>query len=67
MDSLADIYDGVQVATENDSGGRSRKLVRKYADRYDLSNDEVGHLLRVHEGHEHVVQNGEHWRIPEPE
>lgn len=65
LDTLADIYGGVQVATENDSRGRSRKMVRQYADREDLSSDEVGHLLRVLEGHELVVQDGNRWRIPE--
>lgn len=67
LDTLADIYGGVQVATENDSRGRSRKMVRQYADREDLSSDEIGHLLRVLEGHELVVQDGNRWRIPEAE
>lgn len=67
LDTLADIYGGVQVATENDSRGRSRKMVRQYADREDLSSDEVGHILRVLEGHDLVVQDGNRWRVAENE
>lgn len=67
LDTLADIYGGVQVATENDSRGRSRKMVRQYADREDLSSDEIGHILRVLEAHELVVQDGNRWRISETE
>lgn len=47
LDTLADIYAGVQAATDTDSRGRSRKMVRQYAHREDLSSDEVGQLLRV--------------------
>lgn len=67
LETLADIYGGVQVATENDSRGRSRKMVRQYADREDLSSDEIGHILRVLEAHDLVVQDGNRWRIPESE
>lgn len=63
LETLADIYGGVKVATENDSRGRSRKMVRQYADREDLGSDEVGHILRVLEGHELVVQDGNRWRV----
>lgn len=62
LDTLADIYEGVELATEQDSRGRSRKMVRQYADRKDLSSDEVGHLLRVLEGQGLVVQEGNRWR-----
>lgn len=67
LDTLADIYQGVQIATDQDSRGRSRKMVRQYADREDLSSGEVGHLLRVLEGHALVVQDGNRWRVPEGE
>lgn len=63
LETLADIYGGVEEATETDSRGRSRKMVRQYADREDLSSDEVGHILRVLEAHELVVQDGNRWRI----
>lgn len=65
LETLADIYGGVEEATEQDSRGRSRKMVREYADREDLSSDQVGHVLRVLEGHDLVVQDGNRWRIPE--
>lgn len=61
--TIADVYEGVHVATEKDSRGRSRKMVRKYADREDLSSDAVGHILRVLEEHDLVVQDGNRWRI----
>lgn len=67
LGTLADIYEGVREATETDSRGRSRKMVRQYADREDLSSDEVGHLLRVLEGHDLVVQDGNRWRLAEAE
>lgn len=60
--TIADIYEGVKIATEKDSRGRSRKMVRQYADREDLSSDAVGHILRVLEGHDLVVQDGNRWR-----
>lgn len=63
LDTLADIYGGVQVATENDSRGRFRKMVRQYVDREDLSSDQVGHIFRVLEGHELVLQDGNRWRV----
>lgn len=63
LDTLADIYAGVRMATENDSRGRSRKMVRQYADREDLGSEEVGHLLRVLEAHDLVVQDGNRWRM----
>lgn len=63
LETLADIYGGVEAATETDSRGRSRKMVRQYADREDLGSDEVGHLLRVLEAHELVVQDGNRWRL----
>lgn len=65
LDTINDIYDGVHEATETDSRGRSRKMVRQFADREDLSSDAVGHILRVLEYHELVVQDGNRWRIPE--
>lgn len=65
--TINDIYDGVYEATDTDSRGRSRKMVRKFADREDLSSDAVGHILRVLEYHELVVQDGNRWRIPESE
>lgn len=67
LDTLADIYGGVREATETDSRGRSRKMVRQYAGREDLGSDEVGHLLRVLEAHELVVQDGNRWRLAEDE
>jgi hypothetical protein len=67
LNTLTDIYAGVREATETDSRGRSRKMVRQYADREDLSSDEVGHILRVLEAHDLVVQDGNRWRIPETE
>lgn len=67
LETLADIYGGVRVATEKDSRGRSRKMVRQYADREDLGSDEVGHLLRVLEGHDLVVQDGNRWRLADAE
>lgn len=63
LGTLADIYEGVIVATEKDSRGRSRKMVRQYADREDLGSDEVGHILRVLEGHGIVTQDGNRWRV----
>lgn len=65
LETLADIYGGVQVATDQDSRGRSRKMVRQYAGREDLSGNEVGHVLRVLEGHGLVVQDGNRWRLAE--
>lgn len=67
LETLADIGGGVQEATETDSRGRSRKMVRQYAYREDLTSDEVGHLLRVLEGHELVVQDGNRWRVGDAE
>lgn len=61
--TLADVYRGVRAATEQDSRGRSRKLVREYADREDLAGTDVGHLLRVLELHGLVAQDGNRWRI----
>lgn len=65
LSTLSDIYHGVEEATEQDSRGRSRKMVRQYADREELSSDQVGHILRVLEAHELVIQDGNRWRIPE--
>lgn len=65
LETLADVYRGVRAATEQDSRGRSRKLVREYAGREDLDGTEVGHLLRVLELHGLVAQDGNRWRIPE--
>lgn len=67
LTTINDIYNGVYEATETDSRGRSRKMVRQFADREDLSSDAVGHILRVLEYHELVVQDGNRWRIPEDE
>jgi hypothetical protein len=67
MDTLVNIYDNVQVATENDSCGRSRKMVRKIPDREDLSSDELDDLLRVLEWHDLVVLDGNRWRKPRDE
>lgn len=63
LQTLNDIYRGVEVATEHDSRGRSRKMVREYAEREDLDSDEVGHLLRVLEAEGLVSQDGNRWRI----
>lgn len=60
--TLADLYRGVEAATEQDSRGRSRKMVREYAGREDLDGDAVGHLLRVLEIHGLVAQDGNRWR-----
>lgn len=67
LDTLADIYRGVMVATEHDSRGRSRKMVREYAEREDLTSDAVGHILRVLEEHDLVVQDGNRWRLADGE
>lgn len=64
LETVSDIYAGVEAATEADSRGRSRKMVREYAGREDLDSEAVGHLLRVLEGHDLVVQDGNRWRIP---
>ena len=63
LSTLADVYRGVAVATDADSRGRSRKMVREYAEREDLAGDEVGHLLRVLEAADLVVQDGNRWRL----
>jgi hypothetical protein len=63
LSTLADVYRGVAAATEEDSRGRSRKMVREYAGRDDLESDEVGHLLRVLEAEGLVVQDGNRWRL----
>lgn len=63
LTTLTDIYRGVELATDQDSRGRSRKMVREYADREDLDSEEVGHLLRVLEAHDLVVQDGNRWRL----
>lgn len=62
-ETLAAIYEGVRTATEQDSRGRSRKMIREYAGRDDLSSEAVGHVLRVLEAHDLVVQDGNRWRI----
>lgn len=67
METLTDIYQGVKQATKDDSRGRSRKIIRQYADREDLNSDLVGHYLRVLETHDLVVQDGNRWRIAEQE
>lgn len=63
LSTLADIYRGVEVATEHDSRGRSRKMVREYGEREDLDSNEVGHHLRVLEAEGLVSQDGNRWRI----
>lgn len=63
LSTLADVYRGVAAATEEDSRGRSRKMVREYAGRDDLDGEEVGHLLRVLEAEGLVVQDGNRWRL----
>lgn len=65
--TLTDIYRGVVRATDEDSRGRSRKMVREYADREDLDSEAVGHLLRVLEAHDLVIQDGNRWRLAESE
>ena len=67
LSTLSDVYGGVALATEADSRGRSRKMVREYAEREDLESDEVGHLLRVLEASGLVVQDGNRWRLAEDE
>lgn len=62
LETLGAIYKGVRTATEQDSRGRSRKMVLQYADRDDLSSEDVGHVLRVLEAHDLVVQDGNRWR-----
>lgn len=42
-------------------------MVRQYADREELSDDQVGHTLRVLEAHDQVVQDGNRWRTAESE
>lgn len=63
LETVADVYEGVRAATESDSRGRSRKLVRQYAGREDLGSDSVGSVLRVLEAHDLVVQDGNRWRL----
>lgn len=63
LETLNDIYEGVEQATKDDSRGRSRKIIRQYANREDLNSDLVGHYLRVLETHDLVVQDGNRWRI----
>lgn len=63
--SLEDIYRGVELATEDDSRGRSRKIVMEFADREDLSGEEIGYHLRVLEAHGLIIQDGNRWRIDE--
>lgn len=65
LETLADVYGGVRAATEQDSRGRSRKLVRELAGREDLGGTDVGHLLRVLELHGLVAQDGNRWRVPQ--
>ena len=65
--TLVDVYGGVREATASDSRGRSRKLVRQFADREDLESEVVGHALRVLEAHDLVVQDGNRWRVADVE
>lgn len=65
LETLGDVYSGVETATEHDDRGRSRKMVRQYADREDLTSNEVGYMLRVLEIHDLVVQDGNRWRLSE--
>ena len=65
FETIDDIFRGVRSATADDSRGRSRKTVRQYADRQDMSNETVGHVLRVLEAHGLVVHDGNRWRIAE--
>ena len=65
LETIGDIYAGVEEATAQDERGRSRKMVRQYADREDLTSNEVGYLLRVLELHDLVVQDGNRWRLSE--
>lgn len=67
LQTLADIYEGVEEATETDSRGRSRKMVRQYAGREDLDSNAVGHHLRVLEENGLVEQDGNRWRIAQDE
>ena len=63
LSTLADVYAGVEEATKTDSRGRSRKMVRQFAEREDLSSNAVGHHLRVLEEHGLVEQEGNRWRL----
>lgn len=65
LGTIADVYGGVLEATDADSRGRSRKMVRQYAGREDLSSGDVGHVLRVLEAHDLVAQDGNRWRVAE--
>lgn len=67
LETLSDVYRGVEIATEHDSRGRSRKMVREYAEREDLDSNAVGHLLRVLEAEDLVRQDGNRWRIADPD
>ena len=42
-------------------------MVRQYADREDIDSNDVGHLLRVLEIHDLVVQDGNRWRVAQDE
>lgn len=65
LETLADIYGGVQEAIEMDSLGRFRKMAREYADPEDFDSDEIGNALRLLEGHDIGIQDGNRWRITE--
>lgn len=67
LDTLGNVYRGVERATEVDSRGRSRKKVRQYADLEDRDGEVVGHHLRVLEEHGLVVQDGNRWRTADRE
>jgi|GEM_PF-4433600 len=64
---LEDVYGGVAEATAEDDRGRSRKIVREYAGREDIDSDGIGHILRVLEASELVVQDGNRWRLADAE
>lgn len=67
VETLADVYRGLEAATENDARGLSRKKVREYADREDVDPNAFGHHLRVLEFHGLAVQDGNRWRTADGE
>lgn len=67
LSTLTDVSHGFELATDQEHRGRSRKMVRECADREELHSEAVGHLLRVLEAHDFVVQNGNRWQITETE
>lgn len=63
VEGLRDAYEGLQIAMERDSRGKSRKKVREYSGRDDIGSGQFGNLLRVLEAFGLAVQDGNRWRV----